>query len=133
MTSFPFSNVVLDHSALLALGKGTPMLSRLVTLADNDPSRHVYVPALCLVAATAERPALADHVGGLPALEIVELDFATASAVGWFIAEGVDWRAAQAISTARPDPEWPEGRPVLTAILQQYDGQDIKVFPLSSN
>ena len=124
--------VVFDHTALLALGKGTPSLSRLIHLAHHDPGQHVYVPALCLAAATAERPALADHIGGLPGLEIVELGFAAASAVGRLVADGVDWRTAQAISTARPDPEWPQGRPVLTRIPKQYDGRGVEAIGLSN-
>src|SRR2546430_16229892 len=96
------------------------MSSPMVDTAGRDPRQHVYIPALCLVAATAERPALADHVGGLMAVKIVELAFSAASAVGHLVADGVDWRTAQAISTARPDLEWPEGRTVVTAIPPQY-------------
>jgi hypothetical protein len=124
------STVIFDHTTLLALGRGTPRLSRLVTLAHQDPDQRVFIPALCLVAATAERPALADHIGGLPALQIVDLGFAAASTVGRLVASGVDWRTAQAISTARPDPEWPGGRPVLTAVPRQYDGHGIEAIAL---
>jgi hypothetical protein len=124
--------VVFDHTTLLALGKGAAYLSRLVHLAHHETDQHVYVPALCLVAATAERPAPADHIGGLPGLEIVELGYAAASAVGRLVAGGADWRTAQAMSTARPDPEWPHGRPVITIIPKQYEGSRIKAMPLPS-
>jgi hypothetical protein len=131
MMRIPSNAVVFDHTALLALGKGTPMLSGFVDAAHRSPDQHVFVPALCLVAATAERPALADHIGGLPGLEIVDLSFAAASAVGRLIANGADWRTAQAISTALPDPEWPDGRPVLAAVPKHYDGRGIAaiMFP----
>jgi len=72
-------------------------------------------------------------IGGLPALEIVELAFAAASAVGRLVANGVDWRTAQPISTALPDPEWPDGLPVVTAIPKQYARHGIEAVPVSSN
>lgn len=64
--------VVFDHTALITLGVGSPLLSGLVAQAHIQPSRYVYAPALCLTAAIAQRPGLADrttrpdrHTGGL--------------------------------------------------------------------
>lgn len=114
------TGVVFDHTALLALGAGTALLSRIVDRAHYESGRHVYVPALCLSAAVAERPALADHIGALPAMEVLDLGFASAGVVGELVAADVDWRVAQAIDAGRPSLDWPYGRPVLTAVPEQF-------------
>ena len=119
--------VVFDHTALLALGAGSPMLSGLVSQAHARPGRYIYAPALCVAAAVAERPGLADHIGVLPALQVIDLDYPAAAAVGSFIAAGVDWRAGHAISAARPNAEWPNGRPVLTTAPDTYRDWGIEV------
>jgi hypothetical protein len=123
--------VVLDHTALLALGRGNRLLSRLIDAVHRDPDLHVYVPTLCLAAATAQRPALADHIGALPSVEMIDLGYASASAVGRLIADGVDWRLAQAVDTARPDPEWPGGRPVVAELPRQYAERGVDTIALS--
>lgn len=125
------AGVVLDHTALLALGSGHRLLSALVAEAHAAASRYVYVPAVCLVAAIASRPALADHVGMLPALRVVDLDYPAASAVGGFVAAGVDWRAAHAIDTARPSAEWPTGLPLMTLTPEPYAGWGIAVVSVT--
>ncbi|MGW5672143.1 hypothetical protein [Micromonospora sp. NPDC003776] len=45
---------------------------------------------------------------------VVELRYSGALAVGQLVKQGVDWQLAHAVVLGRPDPEWPEGRPVLT-------------------
>ena len=107
--------VILDATALLALGAGNQFLSRLVVAAHAQSGRYLYAPAMCLAAATAQRPALAAHVGALPAIEVLDLGFAAAAASGAVIAEGVSWQLAHALTTAAPSLEWPQGLPVLTA------------------
>ena len=119
--------VVFDHTALLALGAGSRMLSGLVSQAHTRPGRHIFAPALCLSAAIAQRPGLADHVGVLPAMQIVDLDYPAAAAVGSSIAAGVDWRGAQAINAGRPTAEWPTGLPVLTTTPEPYSGWGVEV------
>lgn len=111
---------VLDHTALSALGAGNRYVSRIVRAVHDEPDWHVFVPALCLAAAEAERRGVADHVGALPAIDVVGLGYATASNVGRLIAAGVDWRLAHAVATGRPTVEWPEGRPVVTAQPDAY-------------
>jgi hypothetical protein len=58
---------------------------------------HPTTPALCLAAAAGRRKGLAEHVGALPAAEIVELDFAGASTVGALLRDGVEWRLGHAV------------------------------------
>jgi hypothetical protein len=122
--------VVFDHTALLALGSGSQLASRLVVAAHGQHGRHVYAPALCLVAAVAQRPALADHIGALPAIEVVDLGYAAASSVGRLVAGGFTWQDAQAIDTARPGAEWPGGLPVVTTFPDVYRLYGIATIPL---
>lgn len=122
--------VVFDHTALLALGSGSQLASRLVVAAHGQAGRHVYAPALCLVAAVAQRPALADHLGSLPAIEVVDLGYAAASSVGRLVAEGLAWQDSQAVDAARPSVEWPRGLPVVTAQPDVYHPYGITAIPL---
>jgi len=122
--------VVFDHTALLALGAGNQLVSRVVTQAHQVAGRHVYAPAMCLAAAVADRPALADHVGMLPAVEVIELGYAAAAAVGRLIGGGMDWRAAHAVDAARPSLDWPAGRPVITNAPGTYAGLGVNTISL---
>ena len=123
--------VVLDHTALLALGAGSRLVSWVVTKAHQEPGRYVYAPAMCLAAAVADRPALADHVGMLPAVEVIDLGYAAAAEVGRLIGGGLDWRAAHAVDASRPSLEWPAGRPVLTGVPSAYAGLGVRTISLS--
>lgn len=127
----PPAAVVFDHTALLALGAGHRMLSGLVAQAHDDTGRYVYVPAMCLAAAVAFRPALANHVGMLPAMRVIDLDYPAAATVGSFIAASVGWRAAHAIDAARPTAEWPTGRSLLTTTPQPYSGWGIDLITVT--
>lgn len=122
--------IVFDHTALLALGSGSQLASRLVVAAHGQAGRHVYAPALCLVAAIAHRPGLADHVGALPVIEVVDLGYAAAASAGRLVADGLDWQASQAVDAARPSAEWPQGLPVLTAVPDLYRPYGIAPIPL---
>lgn len=132
--SAPPSAVVLDHTALLALGAGHRLLSARIDAAHRGDGGPVYVPLVCLAAATAARPGLDEHLGALPAIEFVELGFAGAAAVGRLVAGGVDWQTAHAVHAGRPDPEWPAGRPVVTDQPETYAklGVSTMLFPPES-
>lgn len=112
--------VVVDSTALLALGAGNRGMSRLVTVATRAAGARLYAPALCVAAAAASRHELADHLGGLFALQVVDLGFAGAAAVGALVAAGTDWRQAHAVVAAWPSAEWPSGMPVITAVPNAY-------------
>ena len=126
------AGVVMDHTALSLLGRGHPFLSGLVAApAHRTDTRHVYVPALCLAAAIAERPAIGEHVLALPAVEVVGLGVAHSLAVGVLVGEQVPWQHSHAVAVCRPDPEWPTGRPVITATPDQYDGLFVDVIAVN--
>ncbi len=76
--------------------------------------------ALLSLAAVAQRPGLADHIGVLPAIQVVELDYPAAA--------GMDWRRAQAVDTGRPSAEWPNGRPVITTTPEPYSGWGVEII-----
>ncbi|MEV7870977.1 hypothetical protein AB0P17_33875 [Streptomyces sp. NPDC088124] len=124
--------VVLDDTAALALGAGNRMASRLVVEAEKDPTLRIYLPALCLAVAESDRAGVAEHVGALPSVDITELDFAGAAAVGKHLREQktteTDWSGAHALHLARPSVEWPRGRPVLTRDPVRYRGTGVRVI-----
>ena len=73
---------------------------------------------------------MADHIGALPAIEVVDLGYAAASSVGSLIADGFDWQACQSVDAARPSAEWPRGLPVVTALPDLYRPYGIASIPL---
>jgi hypothetical protein len=121
---------VFDHTALLALGSGHHGLSRLVAAAHADAEHHLYAPALCVAAATAKDPGLADHIGALPAIVVLELGYPAAAAVGALITARVDWRLAHAVYSGRPTLDWPQGRPIVTATPRRYASLGVRTIAL---
>ncbi|MFJ8645539.1 hypothetical protein ACIRNI_05390 [Streptomyces sp. NPDC093546] len=123
--------IVFDDTAVLALGGGNRMASRLVVEAENDPTLRIYIPAVCLTAAEGERAGVAEHVGALPSVDITELDFAGAAAVGKRLrVHGDDWSCAHAVHLAQPSVEWPRGRPVLSGDPLRYRGTGVRVITI---
>jgi hypothetical protein len=115
---------LLDDSALLALGRGYPALSGFIV--DAAAGRAVLaVPALCLCAAEAQRPGIAEHIGALP-LDIEPLDLPDTFPVGRLIGEGVDWRIAHAVAAALPSVLHPEGRIVLSVQPGRYESTAVQ-------
>lgn len=115
---------LLDDSALLALGRGYPALSGFII--DAAAGRAVLaVPALCLCAAEAQRPGIAEHVGALP-VDIEALDLWATIPVGRLVNDGIDWRIAQAIAAALPSAMYPEGRVVLSVQPDRYQATAVR-------
>ncbi|MGW7256862.1 hypothetical protein [Streptomyces sp. NPDC054834] len=114
--------IVLDHTAVLALCRGHRLLSGLAVVEVEDPAHRAHVPALCLVAASLERPGVAAHVGALPGLEFLPLDFAGAAAVEQVVSAGLEWSFGHAVYAAASGTV--EGQ-VLTATPEAYDGTGV--------
>jgi hypothetical protein len=114
--------IILDHTAVLALCRGHRLLSGLAVVEVDDPALRAHVPALCLVAASLERPGVAAHVGALPGLEFLPLDFAGTAAVEQVVSAGLDWPFGHAVYAAASDPV--EGQ-ILTATPEAYDGTGV--------
>ena len=109
---------LLDDSALLALGRGYPALSGFIVDAAAGRA-ELAVPALCLSAAEAQRPGIAEHIGALT-VGIEALELSSTMPVGRLISEGVDWQIAQAVAAALPSAMYPEGRVVLSVQPDRY-------------
>ena len=115
---------LLDDSAVLALGAGYPALSGFVV--DAAAGRAVLaVPALCLCAAEAQRPGVAEHVGMLP-VDIEPLELSAVIPAGNLIGSGTDWRIAHAVAAALPSAAHPGGRVVLSVDTARYRGTGIQ-------
>ena len=115
---------LLDDSSVLALGKGYPALSGFIV--DAAAGRAALaVPALCLCAAEAQRPGIAEHVGLLP-VDIEPLELSAVMPAGSLIGDGVDWRIAQAVAAALPSAMHPDGRVVLSVDAARYQGTGIE-------
>jgi hypothetical protein len=115
---------LLDDSALEALGRGYPALSGLIVDAGAGRA-DVAVPSMCLCAAEAKRPGLAEHIGMLP-IDIEPLDPSAAIPAGRLIRDGVDWRIAQAIAAALPSAIHPAGRVIVSVETARYEGTGIR-------
>jgi hypothetical protein len=89
----------------------------------------VLAPAVCVLAATAERPASADHVGGLP-ITVIDLSFSGACTAGRLVAKGLRRQFAHAAAVAAPSLEWPLGLTVITAAPETYDDLGLDIWPL---
>jgi hypothetical protein len=111
--------IILDHTAAMALCRGHRLLSSIAVVEVDDPVKRAHVPALCLVAASLELPGVAAHVGALPGLEFLPLDFTGAAAVEQAVSAGVDWAYAHALYAAVAEPV--DGQ-VLTATPDAYNG-----------
>ncbi|MFE1951772.1 hypothetical protein ACFW9D_15020 [Streptomyces sp. NPDC059524] len=114
--------ILLDHTAVIALCRGHRLLSGLAVVETDVPEQRAHVPALCLVAASLELPGAAAHVGALPGLEFLPLDFAATASVEHTVGRGVDWRYAHAVHAVALDPQ--EGQ-ILTATPEAYDGTGV--------
>jgi hypothetical protein len=110
--------IILDHTAVLALCRGHRMLSGLVVVEVDDPHLRAHVPTLCLVAASLELPGAATHLGALPGLEFLPLDFAAAATVEQTVAAGLEWAYGHAVHAAAMGVV--PGR-VMTATPEAYD------------
>ncbi|GAA3377700.1 PIN domain-containing protein [Streptomyces sannanensis] len=114
--------IVLDHTAVVALCRGHRLLSGLAVVGVEELAQRAHVPALCLVAAGLELPGAAGHVGALPGLEFLPLDFAGAAAVEQAVSAGIDWTYAHAVYAAVSGPV--DGH-ILTATPEAYDGTGV--------
>ncbi len=114
--------IILDHTAVLALYRGHRLLSGLAVVEVDDPHQRAHVPALCLVAASLELPGVAAHVGALPGLEFLPLDFAGTAAVEQAVGAGLDWAYGHAVCAAAADAV--EGQ-ILTATPEAYDNTGV--------
>lgn len=119
-------HVVLDDTAVVAVGHGNLLASRLIHYAHAEPGWFLYAPACVLVEADRARPGTAEHVAALPGLTILDLDLPAALAV----AADTTWAAAHVRYAARPTPYRPDGAVIATADPNRWKGQQVRILDL---
>ncbi|MBW8806005.1 MAG: hypothetical protein JF587_19460 [Catenulisporales bacterium] len=121
-------HLVMDETAIVAIGAGDRMVSRLIHRAHNDPGWYLYAPACALVEADRIRPGLAEYVAGMPAVVLLELNLPAVLALG---GAETTWAQAHARFAAEPTPELPDGAFVATMDPDRWEGQPVRLFDLN--
>ncbi|WP_461010358.1 PIN domain-containing protein [Streptomyces capparidis] len=122
--------LVFDDTAVEALGRGNRLACWIVERAFTFPGRRVLVPALCLLAADTRQRGLAEHVGALGVLTVVDLDYPAVVAAAALLSDGMEWRHAHAVHLARPTPDYPSGIPLATTRPALYRKARVPVVEL---
>ncbi|MHC5905809.1 PIN domain-containing protein [Streptomyces sp. S6] len=121
-------DVVLDDSALLALGSGNVLASRLLYQAAETGAWRIHVALATLAEADRVRTGLAGHLGMLDQVVFHPLDLAAVLAasgherpLGWCHTHHV----------AMPSPERLDGARVATVQPKDWYGVGVRVLDLS--
>jgi hypothetical protein len=120
-------HVILDDAAMVAAGHGNVLASRLIHSAHNEPGWFLYAPTCALVEADRTRPGVAEHIAGLPAITVLDLDLAAALAV----ARDAGWSPAHTRHAAEPSPDRPHGAFIATAARDRWTGQPVRILDLN--
>lgn len=113
--------VVLDHMALVALGRGHRLLAQLLHAQPDIHQRHVFAPTQALHIATVQQPGLARHVERLGVIEVCDFDLDATLMVGEQIPSNITAAVAHVVHAAQPSKAWPTGRPVLSTVPGMYE------------
>lgn len=122
-------HLVLDTPTLLALS-GNRQVSALIHRAHFETETRVWVPALSVLEADRERLGIAEHVGQLEVLHMVDVDCPAVLAVAELHRDGVPAGIAAAIHAARHLPEWVADALVATVDVKAYKGRGVPVLDL---
>lgn len=122
-------HLVLDTPTLLALA-GNRQVSALIHRAHFETETRLWAPALSVLEADRERLGIAEHVGQLEVLHIVDLDYPAVLAVAAMQRDGVPPGIGAAIHAARHVPEWGAGALVATVDAKAYKGRGVPVLDL---
>ncbi|MFJ8444028.1 PIN domain-containing protein [Kitasatospora griseola] len=120
-------HIVLDDTAMVAVGRGNLLASRLIHRAHAEPGWHLYAPACALVEADRERPGTAEHLKALPGITLLALGLPAALA----LANDNTWAEAHTRYAAAPVPERPDGAVIATADPDRWRGQRVRVIDLT--
>ena len=120
-------HVVLDDSAMVAVGRGNVLISRLIHRSHTEEGWHLYAPVCAVVEADRARPGTAEHLAALPGIAVVDLDLPAALAV----AREATWATAHTKYTAQPTIERPNGAFIATAAPDHWKGQPVRVLDIN--
>ncbi|MFJ6701145.1 hypothetical protein ACIQM4_34530 [Streptomyces sp. NPDC091272] len=120
--------VVLDESALLALGSGSVLISRILHQSAATDTWRVHVALAALADADRARTGVAGHVAMLDQIVFHPLDLAAVLAASGE-SRTLGWTHTRHV--AQPGPERPEGARVVTAVPKDWDGAGVRVLDVS--
>ncbi|MER6610090.1 hypothetical protein ABT282_30320 [Streptomyces sp. NPDC000927] len=120
-------HIVLDDTAMTAVGRGNVLASRLIHRAHAEAGWFLYAPACALVEADRSRPGTAEHLAALPGITVLDLDLAAALAV----AQQETWAAAHSQYAAQPTPDRPDGAVIATAAPDRWKDEPVRVLDLT--
>ncbi len=120
-------HIVLDDTAMTAVGRGNVIVSRLINRAHTQTGWYLYAPACALVEADRARPGTAEHLASLPGLAIVDLDLPAVLA----LSRDETWAAAHCQYAALPSPDLPDGAFIATAEPKRWVGHPVRVLDVT--
>ncbi|MFF4667900.1 hypothetical protein [Streptomyces sp. NPDC001282] len=120
-------HIVLDDTAMTAVGRGNVLASRLIHRAHAEAGWFLYAPACALVEADRSRPGTAEHLAALPGITVLDLDLAAALAV----AQQETWAAAHSQYAAQPTPDRPDGAVIATAAPDRWKDEPVRILDLT--
>jgi hypothetical protein len=120
--------VVLDDTAMVAVGSGNVLASRLIHRAHATQGWFLYAPTCALVEAGRTRRGTAEDIVALPGIIVLDLDLPAALAV----ARDTGWAPAHIAHAAQPTPERPDGAVVATARhAREVERRPVRVLDLN--
>ncbi|MGW6275690.1 hypothetical protein [Streptomyces sp. NPDC055060] len=121
-------DVVLDESALLALGSGSVLVSRILHQSAATDIWRVHVALAALADADRARTGVAGHLAMLDQIAFHPLDLAAV-----LVASGrprsLGWSHTHHV--AQPSPERPEGARVVTTTPGEWYGAGVRILDVS--
>jgi hypothetical protein len=121
-------DVVLDEHALLALGAGNILVSRILHQSAAADAWRVHVALAALADADRARVGVAGHVAMLDQIVFHPLDLAAVLAASGQ-PRSLGWSHTRHV--AQPGPERPEGARVVTATPKEWDGAGVRILDVS--
>ncbi|MFI5808638.1 hypothetical protein [Streptomyces sp. NPDC051561] len=120
-------HIVLDESAMAAVGQGNVLASRLIHRAHAEAEWFLYAPACALVEADRARPGTAEHLAAMPGITVLDLDLAAVLDM----ARRETWAAAHSQYAAQPTPDRPDGAVIATTLPSRWEKEAVRVLDLT--
>ncbi|AWW43459.1 hypothetical protein [Streptomyces cadmiisoli] len=121
-------DVILDEHALLALGAGNILVSRILHQSAATDAWRIHVALAALADADRSRVGVAAHVAMLDQIVFHPLDLAAVlDASGQ--PRSLGWSHTRHV--AQPGPERPEGARVVTTVPKEWDAAGVRILDVS--